>query len=97
MQLTRQEQLDFITHKIARTWWGTWPWETGYYLPVMIGDVLDAIEWMWYKVQYSELWEMFNTPSRILKVLLYWKNKRESLDKQSDQCISYIFNLISHV
>lgn len=41
---TRQEMLSAIDMKIARTWWGTWPWDTGYYLPVMIGDILKYVD-----------------------------------------------------
>lgn len=45
MQPTRQEQLDFITHKIARTAHTEYSnTRTNYYLPVMIGDVLDWME-----------------------------------------------------
>lgn len=77
--MNRTEKLDAIYFKIARTWWGTWPWETGYYLPVMIGDVLD---WM----EERMIWPF--------EILIIWKTKREPLDKQSDDCVNYIYSLL---
>ena len=85
---TRQEMLDSITHKIARTWWSTWPWETGYFLPVMIGDVLDWMDFWFIEQKYLT--------ESVSNILIRWKTKRESLDKQSDDCITYIFNKLPH-
>lgn len=93
--MNRQEQLDFINQKIARTWWGTSVWETGYYLPVMIGDTLDFWEKQ-IKGFYSQ--PVYQTiiiwPSISEKIIKLWKTKREPLDSQDDECISYIYSLL---
>lgn len=89
--MKRNEMLDAINMKIARTQQSD-EW-TGYFLPVMIGDVLDWVEslmkWEWTKwepnAEYPFVYE---------RILEYWKTKREPLDKQSDDCIQYVYNLI---
>lgn len=78
--------LSAIEHKIARTWWGTWPWETGYYLPITEGDIYE-----YYKKIYSEWWAEI-----AFEVLSDYYTYPWSLDKQDDKCISHIYNQISH-
>lgn len=85
---TRSEMLDSITHKIARTWWGTWPWETGYYLPVVRSDVIDFI--LNCKKDDKE------KEDDLVMIYHYWTDEREPLDSQSYDCITYIYNLISN-
>ena len=63
--------------------------------PVMIGDVLDYIDSIefnhpndfikWYKEKY---------PIIIDTLFTDWKEKRKSIEEQSDDCITYIYNLI---
>lgn len=103
MTPTRQEMLVAINMKIARAWWGTWPWETGYYLPVMIGDILKYVDTYCFweddfrsfdgnkKRSLEELSEC------VMAVFYYfvWKQDKP-LDAQDDDCISYIFNLLSY-
>jgi len=106
MTPTRQEMLDSINMKMARTWWGASVWETGYYLPVMIGDVLDWIEYKFDSKERvaSNVWlahreylrDSEKQEEEINKVIWKWKNKREPLSAQDDDCISYIYNLVSH-
>ncbi len=74
--MTRQEKLDIINFKIARTSQsdeGTWC-----FLPVMAKDIAKFI-------QDSE-WIM------ILDEM--WAKLEDSLDKQSDDCIDYVYSLI---
>jgi len=97
-QPTRQEMLSAIEHKIARTWWGIWPWETGYYLPVMIGDILFYMEQNcfinknWLR-EHDRFWEAYHTVNRYF---WYWWWRYLPLSAQDDDCISYIFTLLSH-
>ena len=75
---TRSEMLDAINMKIARTWWGTWPWETGYYLPITFKEVLEHFP------KYED------------EIALNWWDFWDPLDKQFDETVSYIYNLLSH-
>lgn len=95
MTPTKQEMLDAINMKIARTHQsdeGTW-----HFLPVMIGDILDWVEVN--KIHEKLISQIprgktFTSPYEMIRVL--WKTKREPLDKQSDDCISYIYNLLTN-
>ena len=86
---TRQDMLNKIYEKI------NFPYDDGdaVYSPVMIGDALDWI------VENTEPEVLYNTTSvfmtaEFLKTLHYWYFLREPLDKQSDDCISYIYSLL---
>ena len=62
---------------------------------VMIWDVLDYIE----KKKYKSDTEIFGFRNfwyseKQIDILLEWKNKRTSIENQSDDCIDYIYNLI---
>jgi len=52
-------------------------------LPVMIWDVLDWIE-------KQDNWEYIDN----VEVINIWKNKKLSIEEQSDECIKYIYNLL---
>lgn len=54
--------------------------------PVMIGDVLDWLDSQgWQKIDWRH-------PAQ-RSLLILWKSKRLPIDEQSDETISYIFNL----
>jgi len=57
--------------------------------PVMIWDVLDYLEKDFYKNT-----EIFTVIWKHNFILQKWKNKRKSIDEQSEDCIEYIYNLI---
>lgn len=84
--MTRQEKLSAISMKMARTWWGTWVGETGYYLPVMIGDVL---QWQ-YKTPWIKSW-----PDTRSEIVESWGDWTRQIDLQDDDTIDYIYSLIS--
>ena len=91
--MTRQQQLDAINLKIART--SQSDEGTGCFLPVMVGDVLDWIEVNnIHEKLISQIprGRTFTPPYENIRVM--WKTKRNPLDKQSDECISYIYNLL---
>ena len=84
--MTRQEKLDIINMKMARTSQsdeGTWC-----YLPVMIGDVLQYL--FDSDRTYDEVIEMIIDD----KILSLWDNLRNPLDKEWDNIIHYIYLLI---
>ena len=55
--------------------------------PVMIGDVLD---WVDEHNKSVRTWML-----KYEKVIVYfWWNKKEPIDKQSDECIDYVYSLI---
>lgn len=72
--MTRQQQLDTINMKIARTSQSD-EW-TGYFLPVTFKNVLEFF------------------PENEDEISLEWWDFWDPLDKQSDDCISYIYSLI---
>jgi len=84
----RASMLSAIDMKIART--HVWNESTGYFLPVMIGDVLDW--WDTYETHEENYPVWFNT---IIEMVGLWKTKRESLDKQSTDCIAYVHSLLN--
>ena len=88
MLMNRQEMLSAISYKIARTWWGTWPWETGYYLPVMIGDFLQYL--FDSNRTYDEVMEMIVEDN----ILSLWDNLSNPLHKEWDNIVTYIYNLL---
>lgn len=62
-----------------------WFWYKIIWHPVMIGDVLDYL-------QSNSLL------SECIDLLWIWNNKRKPIENQSEECITYIYNLItSHV
>ena len=85
--------------KMARTWWGTWEGETGYYLPVMIGDVLHYIDkncfwidnWDWHKTR--ELLVLKEALYSLYYHFIRWHHL--PLDSQNDSAVDYIYSLIS--
>lgn len=71
--------------------------------PVMIGDVLDWMENTFLpKVYKEQTWFGYPIdnpiyPARHIEIFYkLWKTKREPLSAQDDDCISYIFNLVSN-
>ena len=77
--------------------------------PVMIWDVIDWIEkkefdinkpipWFWFEED-----EEIADESKLLliqdyyvdNIIAYWDKKREAIESQSDECIDYIYSLIS--
>ena len=61
--------------------------------PVMIGDVLDYIEPYW--KGYAQDVRFDRERKRKIDIaLLQWDKKREPIEKQSDECIDYIYSLI---
>ena len=75
--------------------------------PVMIGDVMDFVEkhsetdkgtitqWDWVKIL-----KMWCTKEKKIEILNYnlflvWKKKRNPIEEQSNECIDFIYNLIS--
>lgn len=72
--------------------------------PVMIWDVLDWIEkntefwlWTWYDwPQVSDhMWQIAIYCGKSFWWWL-WKNMRQPIENQSDECIDYIYNLITN-
>lgn len=63
--------------------------------PVMIWDVLDYIEPYWngyaQDVKFSQ-----ERKRKIDIVLLQWEHKRKPIEEQSDECIDYIYSLITN-
>lgn len=62
-----------------------WDWDYDYetiWNPVMIWDILD---WMWNALAI--------TPDDIRNLILEWEYKREKIEDQSEECISFIYNL----
>lgn len=57
--------------------------------PVMIGDVLD---WRMLKQPIEYWWE-----KEWIEILRRWWLKREPLEKQSEECILFIYNLINEL
>ena len=78
--------------------------------PVLIGDVLRALEEKWFKVlteeeiwkkEYEKPWipywiskENLNQIFRVWKLYWIWKDKRLPIEDQSEECIDYVYNLI---
>lgn len=74
--------------------------------PVMIGDVIDFIEKntqgvepeqkKWEGVIKIQLWCSRDKAIEILTdhIIFVWRNKRFSIEEQSDECINFIYNLI---
>lgn len=61
--------------------------------PVMIGDVIDYIEPYW--KGYAQDVRFDRERKRKIDIaLLQWDKKREPIEKQSDECIDYIYSLI---
>lgn len=61
---------------------------------VMIGDVLD---WLWQKdipIRISKWW-ITEIGVSILKLCNWREEKRKSIDNQSDECIKYVYDLVS--
>ena len=106
--MTRQQMLDAINLKIARTASTEYSnIRTHYYLPVMIGDILDFWDKEikdFYKPEKDRVLTWYNPqpiyetisvwPAIFDSIIERWKTKREPLDKQSDDCISYIYSLL---
>lgn len=84
--MLRQHQLDAINLKIART--SQSDEGTGCFLPVMIGDVFSYV--IAYKIKKHHICDN----PEISSIFYHWHRIREPLDKQSDDCISYIYNLL---
>jgi len=57
--------------------------------PVMLWDVLDYLE---KEKQLHPTWLFFKELS--LEIMKVWKDKRKSIDEQSEETITYIYNLI---
>ena len=92
----------------AYVWWFRWDfekfddyqllsiklWYEVIWRPVMIWDVIDWIEPYWrgyaQDVKFSQ-----ERKRKINIVLLQWDQKRESIDAQSDECIDFVYSLIS--
>lgn len=62
--------------------------------PVMIGDVLDWIEPYWWVFAQSVNLDIERTRKGTL-LLSVRKQKRKPIDDQSDECIDYVYSLIS--
>jgi hypothetical protein len=88
---TREEMIEAITQKMWT--WNFWAWHLMSIEPVRIWDVLDyfqietAIEL--FDMDYS--WPQDNWYS---KVFNKWKYKRLPIEKQSDECIKFVFDLL---
>lgn len=81
-QPTRQQMLSAIEQKIARTSQsdeGTW-----HFLPVMPKDFWD----------YFERIDTLRYMTLPLPYINGWGKSKQPLDKQSDDCISYIYSLL---
>ena len=62
--------------------------------PVMIGDVIDWIEPYW--ALFAQSLNLSNERQRKIKfVLVQWHKKREPIEMQSDECIDFVYSLIS--
>lgn len=59
--------------------------------PVMIGDVL-----YWYDSKYSLIRNVWIIATDCFNVLELWKDKRKPIDDQSEECITFIYNLINN-
>lgn len=84
--MTRQQMLDAINLKIARI--SQWDELTWCFLPVMIGDVFSYV--IAYKIKKHHICDN----PEISGIFYHWHRLREPLDKQPDECISYIYNLL---
>ena len=114
---TRTQMLDAINMKVAQV--KNSDYGTSYFLPVMIGDVLDywehrKVNWICPKcklktIQETLRWDSEEGVYRCMNhttslwcyrdydsefLLEYWGKKRNPLDKQSDDCIQYVYSLI---
>lgn len=77
--------------------------------PVLIWDVLDYLEKKFFRFitseeEYKETWDITSwlkywlkkdEMNKILSLLWKWNDKQKPLENQSDECIDYIYNLIS--
>jgi hypothetical protein len=82
-ELTKEEMIKVIYEEIAEQYeiyqWPDNPPVIDFKL-VMIWDVLDWIE----------KWNFFDK----IVILQLWKEKRKPIEKQSEECIEYFYNLI---
>lgn len=61
--------------------------------PVMIGDVIDYVEPYW--KGYAQDVKFDRERKRKIDIaLLQWDKKREPIEKQSDECIDFVYSLI---
>ena len=77
--------------------------------PVMIWDVIDWIEKKQFDIHKPIPWFWFEEDEKISdesklyliqdyyvdNIIAYWGTKRESIEFQSDECVDYIYSLIS--
>ena len=72
--------------------------------PVMIGDVMDYIENITLDKIYSYIWVkkeeipdliLQKTKDAMMKIFPLWKQKRLPIEEQPDECIDFIYSLLS--
>lgn len=62
--------------------------------PVMIGDVIDYInEDIFLGAGYDEVF--YHSWESVVDVISLWEEKRKPIEEQDDECVNFIFNLIS--
>lgn len=72
--------------------------------PVMIGDVMDYFEnialdkiydYIWVKKEEIPDLILQKTKDAMMKIFPLWKQKRLPIEEQSDECIDFVYSLIS--
>ena len=72
--------------------------------PVMIGDVMDYFEKIALDKIYDYIWVkkeeipdliLQKTKDVMMKIFPLWKQKRLPIEEQSDECIDFVYSLIS--
>ncbi len=87
--MTKQEKIDAIydSDKIAGRFWGN-------RLEINLNEVLSML-YNWQSWEWKVFEENSQFPQIILKVCDLYENKRKPIEEQSEECISYIFNLLN--
>lgn len=72
--------------------------------PVMIGDVMDYFEnialdkiydYIWVKKEEIPDLILQKTKDAMMEIFPFWKQKRLPIEDQSDECIDFVYSLIS--
>lgn len=71
--------------------------------PVMIWEIIDYLEnialdkiynYIWVKKEEIPDLVFEKNKDTIMKIFILWKNKKEEIDKQSDECVDFVYDLI---
>jgi hypothetical protein len=83
---TREEMIEAITQKMWT--WNFWAWHLMSIEPVRIWDVLE------YALSQHNVEMSFTWKEEVLKIVFEWDFLRLPIEKQSDDCIKFVFDLL---